>query len=168
MGLISRVSSRTYRNLLIPTKMMRRFLSPSVRSMAAEAATGMNFTFSCPAAVHYQNASDVNQIDLPTGTGMMGILPQHVPSLGVLAAGWTTVYEANCANKRFFVSSGSYAINEDGSIQIAAEEAIAEADIDMEAAKKELAAAQSKANSGTEVEKAEAQIVVECLEAMLK
>merc|ERR1712141_358849 len=49
---------------------------------------------------------------------MMGILPQHVPSLGVLQAGWTTVYE-------------------DGSVQIAAEEAIAEADIDMEAAKKE-------------------------------
>merc|ERR1712156_599080 len=66
---------------------------------------------------------------------MMGILPQHVPTLGVLAAGWTTVYESNGANKRFFVSSGSYAINEDGSVQIAAEEAIAEADIDLEAPK---------------------------------
>merc|ERR1711970_1340812 len=99
---------------------------------------------------------------------MMGILPQHVPSLGVLAAGWTTVYEANGANKRFFVSSGSYAINEDGSVQIAAEEAIAEADIDMEAAKKELSAAQARASSGSDVEKAEAQIAVETLEAMLK
>merc|ERR1739847_840 len=158
MGLISRVSSRTYRNLLIPTKMMRRFLSPSVRSMAAEAATGMNFTFACPAAVHYQNATNVNQIDLPTGTGMMGILPQHVPSLGVLQAGWTTVYESSGDAKRFFVSSGSSSINEDGSVQIAAEEAIAEADIDMDAAKKELTAAQAKTSSGTEVEKAEAQI----------
>merc|ERR1712073_15590 len=147
---------------------MRRFLTTPVRKMAAEASTGMNFTFSCPAAVHYQNASDVNQIDLPTGTGMMGILPQHVPTLGVLAAGWATVYESNGQNKRFFVSSGSYAINEDGSVQIAAEEAIAEADIDLEAAKKELAAAQSKASQGSEVEKAEAQIAVETLEAMLK
>merc|ERR1711879_299612 len=80
---------------------------------------------------------------------MMGILPQHVPSLGVLQAGWTTVYEASGETKRFFVSSGSYAINENGSVQIAAEEAIAEADIDMDAAKKELAAAQSKLGSGT-------------------
>merc|ERR1712066_718237 len=98
----------------------------------------------------------------------MGILPQHVPSLGVLQAGWTTVYEASGDAKRFFVSSGSYSINDDGSVQIAAEEAIAEADIDMDAAKKALAAAQSKVGSGTEVEKAEAQIAVECLEAMLK
>merc|ERR1711879_48812 len=70
---------------------------------------------------------------------MMGILPQHVPSLGVLAAGWATVYEA-----------------------------IAEADIDMEAAKKELAAAQAKTSQGSDVEKAEAQIAVETLEALLK
>merc|ERR1711981_1302283 len=137
MGLISRVSSRTYRNLN-SLKMMRRFLTTPVRKMAAEASTGLNFTFSCPAAVHYQNASDVNQIDLPTGTGMMGILPQHVPTLGVLAAGWATVYESSGTNARFFVSSGSYAVNEDGSVQIAAEEAIAEADIDMDAAKKRI------------------------------
>merc|ERR1711879_220094 len=81
--------------------------------MAADAATGINFTFACPAAVHYMNASNINQIDLPTGTGMMGILPQHVPSLGVLQAGWTTVYESSGDAKRFFVSSGSYSINED-------------------------------------------------------
>merc|ERR1711879_693716 len=83
---------------------------------------------------------------------MMGILPQHVPSLGVLAAGWATVYEANGQNKRFFVSSGSYAINEDGSVQIAAEE--------------ELAAYQAKTSQGSDVEKAEAQIAVETLEAL--
>ena len=136
--------------------------------MAAEASSGMNFTFSCPADVHYQNASNINQIDLPTGTGMMGILPQHVPTLGVLAAGWTTVYESSGSNKRFFVSAGSYAVNEDGSVQIAAEEAIAEADIDLDAAKKELSAAQARASSGSDVEKAEAQIAVETLEAMLK
>merc|ERR1712001_531666 len=96
----------------------------------------MKFSFASATSQHYSNSTSVTQIDLPTGTGMMGILPQHVPTLGVLAAGWATVYESSGQNKRFFVSSGSYAINEDGSIQIAAEEAIAEADIDMEAAKK--------------------------------
>merc|ERR1711981_1472205 len=53
----------------------------------------------------------------------MGILPQHVPTLGVLRAGWTTVYEASGTQSKFFVSSGSYAVNADGSILIAAEEA---------------------------------------------
>merc|ERR1712110_166221 len=72
MGLISRVSSRTYRNLN-SIKMMRRFLTTQVRTMAAEASTGMNFTFSCPADVHYQNAANVNQIDLPTGPPFMNL-----------------------------------------------------------------------------------------------
>merc|ERR1712226_1286955 len=116
--------------------------------MAAEASTGMNFTFSCPAAVHYQNASDVNQIDLPTGTGMMGILPQHVPTLGVLSAGWATVYKADGSTNKYFVSSGSYAVNDDGSVMISAEEALTEADIDMDAVKKELAAAQARTGAG--------------------
>merc|ERR1719219_702018 len=68
----------------------------------------------------------------------MGILPQHVPTLGVLQAGWATVYESAGGSKRFFVSSGSYSVNADGSVQIAAEEALAEADVDMDAAKKAL------------------------------
>lgn len=148
-------------------KMMRRFLTTPVRTMAAEAATGMKFTFSCPAAVHYQDATNVSQIDLPTGTGMMGILPQHVPTIGVLAAGWATVYSGANAS-RYFVSSGSYTITDSGAVMIAAEEALAESEIDMEAAKKQLVAYQAKVSVGSDVEKAEAQIAVEALEAMLK
>merc|ERR1712071_428436 len=115
-------------------KMMRRFLTTPVRTMAAEAATGMKFTFSCPAAVHYDSA---------------------------------TVYSGANAS-RYFVSSGSYTITEDGSVLIAAEEALAEDEIDMEAAKKQLVAFQGKVAVGSDVEKAEAQIAVEALEAMLK
>merc|ERR1719219_3044820 len=83
----------------------------------------------------------------------MGILPSHVPTLGVLQAGWTTVYDNTGNTQKFFVSSGSYAVNDDGSVMIAAEEALAESDIDMDAARKELAAAQSAAGSGSEMEK---------------
>merc|ERR1711981_7400 len=98
----------------------------------------------------------------------MGILPQHVPTLGVLQAGWTTVYNSSGSQTKIFVSSGSYAVNADGSVMIAAEEALTEADIDMDAARKELAKAQSAASSGSDQDKAEAQITVEVLEAMLK
>merc|ERR1739848_420243 len=78
----------------------------------------------------------------------MGILPQHVPTLGVLQAGWATVFENGGAAKKFFVSSGSYAVNDDGSVMIAA--------------------AQARANQGDDLAKAEAQIAVETLEALLK
>ena len=76
----------------------------------------MKFTFSCPAAVHYSAATNVSQIDLPTGTGVMGILPQHVPTLGVLQAGWATVFQTDGAVKKFFVSSGSYSVTDDGAV----------------------------------------------------
>merc|ERR1712110_1071427 len=79
----------------------------------------------------------------------MGILPQHVPTLGVLSA-------------------GSYAVNDDGSVMISAEEALTEADIDMDAVKKELAAAQARTGAGDDKAKADAQIEVETLEAILK
>merc|ERR1712001_726302 len=127
MGLISRVSSRTYRS----PNMFRQVVRTARRS-AAESASGMSFSFASARQDHYSNASGINQVDLPTGTGMMGILPNHVPTLGVLAAGWATVYENGQPN-RIFVSSGSYTITDDGAVSIAAEEAIQEADIDMDA-----------------------------------
>merc|ERR1712110_1125310 len=84
----------------------------------------------------------------------MGILPSHVPTLGVLSAGWATVYKADGSTNKYFVSSGSYAVNDDGSVMISAE--------------KELAAAQARTGAGDDKAKAEAQIEVETLEAILK
>merc|ERR1711970_243984 len=165
MGLISRVSSRTYRNSFY--NMMRRFLTTSVRQMSE--GTGMTFTFASPAVSHYNAATNVTQVDLPTTEGRIGILPNHVPSIGTLAAGWATVIEQGGATKRVFVSSGSFSINNDGSVAIAAEEAVEEADICMDTAKKELAAAQAAlASAKDDKAKAEAQIAVETLEAMTK
>merc|ERR1712203_1342711 len=90
MGLISRVSSRTYRS----PNMFRQVVRTAKRA-ASESASGMSFSFASARQDLYSNASGINQVDLPTGTGMMGILPNHVPTLGVLAAGWATVYEAD-------------------------------------------------------------------------
>merc|ERR1712048_1554444 len=90
----------------------------------------------------------------------MGILPQHVPTLGV--------FQTDGAVKKFFVSSGSYSVTDDGAVMIAAEEALTEDEVDTSAAKAALAEYQGKLNSGSEIEKAEAQIAVETLEALLK
>ena len=51
---------------------------------------------------------------------------------------------------------------------IAAEEALTEDEVDTTAAKAALAEYQGKVNSGSDIEKAEAQIAVETLEALLK
>merc|ERR1719461_1909266 len=76
----------------------------------------------------------------------MGILPNHVPTLGVLAAGWASVHEPSGV-KRFFVSSGSYTIKDDGSVSIAAEEAVAEEDVDLDAARKALEEIKAEGNN---------------------
>merc|ERR1712036_180156 len=108
----------------------------------------MKFSFASARQEHYNNATNVTQIDLPTGTGMMGILPNHVPTLGVLAAGWATVYEGG-EQKKFFVSSGSYTVQADGSVNIAAEEAVPESDISMDECRKALAELKNEANAAT-------------------
>merc|ERR1712121_526306 len=82
----------------------------------------MAFTFASPTDVYY-NAASVKQVDVPSFSGSFGILPNHVPSLAVLKPGVVTVFEDDGSNKKFFVSSGSIAINEDSSVQVLAEEA---------------------------------------------
>merc|ERR1712188_114671 len=114
----------------------------------------MNFSFASATQQHYSNATNVTQIDLPTGTGMMG----------VLAAGWATVYD-NTGTSRFFVSSGSYTVNADGSVTIAAEEAIPESEICMDSARAALNEfKQTQSSSKSEQERNDAQIAAETLE----
>lgn len=118
--------------------------------------------------VFYNNA-DVRQVDVPSFSGSFGILANHVPALAVLKPGVVTVYEHEGAAKKYFVSSGTIAVNDDSSVQVLAEEAVPVDWLDANAARKILADAQANANKGgTEREKAEAQIAVEVGEALVK
>jgi len=127
----------------------------------------MKFTFACPAAVFY-NQAHVKQVDVPSFSGTFGILPQHVPTLAVLKPGVVTVYQDDGNSKRFFVSSGSVTVNSDSSVQLLAEEAIPIEDLDVQAARNELAEAQRDLGTGDEVSKVEAQIKVEVAEAAVR
>merc|ERR1712066_509416 len=148
--------------------MFRRVIQTSFRRMS-DAETGMVFSFASPSTMLYNKATNVLQVDLPTQAGMIGVLPHHVPSLGNLAPGWATVMEAGGSVNKYFVSSGSFTINEDGSVLIAAEEAVGEDEIDLDSARKELANAQAALAAGkSEAEKAEAQVAIETIESMLK
>lgn len=79
----------------------------SATLMPRRRMSDMAFTFAAPNGVHYDAASNVKQIDVPSFSGAFGILPKHVPSLAVLKPGVLTVYEEDGATKKFFVSSGN-------------------------------------------------------------
>ena len=49
---------------------------------------------------YYHNV-DVKQVDVPSGTGTFGILPNHVPTLAVLRPGVVTVFEDETTRKFF-------------------------------------------------------------------
>merc|ERR1712121_149224 len=128
----------------------------------------MAFTLASPYDVYYKDAK-VKQIDVPTLAGNFGILPQHVPTLGVLKPGVINVIEEDGSTKKYFVSSGSVTINDDSSVQILAEEAHPVDRLDGAAIKEGLAKAQADLSSASsETAKAEAQISVEAFEALAK
>ncbi|XP_048354298.1 ATP synthase subunit delta, mitochondrial [Sphaerodactylus townsendi] len=138
---------------------------------AAPAAGGsaqMAFTFSSPTEVFY-NAANVKQVDVPTLSGVFGILASHVPTLQVLKPGIVTVFAEDGSATKYFVSSGSITVNADSSVQLLAEE-VAELDrLDLAAAKSNLEKALAELSSASdETAKAEAQISVEANEALVK
>merc|ERR1711915_623006 len=117
-------------------------------------AGAMSFSFASPIQEFYTSNQDIIQVDIPTMTGTIGILPQHVPTFGVLAPGVVTIMQKGSAEK-YFVSSGSYTVNADSSVNIIAEEAAPLADFDKDAAQTALNSVQT----GTPEGDVEAQVL---------
>merc|ERR1712150_380724 len=93
-------------------------------------------------------------------------LPDHVPLLAVLQPGVVTVQELE-ATKKYFVSSGSITINDDSSVQVLAEEAVTLDSLDAGAIREGISKSQQELSSAsTDQAKAEAQIALDCYEAM--
>ncbi|XP_018415020.1 PREDICTED: ATP synthase subunit delta, mitochondrial [Nanorana parkeri] len=149
----------------------RSSLTCHVRSYAEAASTGtsaMSFTFASPSQVFY-NGANVKQVDVPTTTGMFGILSNHVPTLQVLRPGLVTVIGEDGTAIKYFVSSGSVTVNADSSVQLLAEEAVKLDMLDPNTARSNLEKAQAAWQSAAdEVAKAEAQINVEACDAIVK
>lgn len=102
----------------------------------------------------------VKQVDVPSFSGSFGILPKHVPTLAVLKPGVVSVFENEGAVKKIFVSSGTVTINDDSSVQIIAEEAVAVDQLDSSAARDVLSKAQSELSSASTDQVMENSIVV--------
>ncbi|XP_053558784.1 ATP synthase subunit delta, mitochondrial [Bombina bombina] len=150
---------------------LRRCVLSQVRNYAEAAPAGspaLSFTFASPTQVFYNEAS-VKQVDVPTLTGVFGILASHVPTLQVLRPGLVTVFSDDGSSTKYFVSSGSVTVNADSSVQLLAEEAVTLDMLDIGAAKANLEKAQAELlSAGDEVAKAEAQINFEASDAIVK
>nr|CAB3224516.1 ATP synthase subunit delta, mitochondrial-like [Phallusia mammillata] len=164
--LCSKSTSTICRRMIAQPRLIRNYAEAAAAPVAQPGQ--MVFTFAAPDEAYYQESTKVKQVDVPTGTGFIGILASHVPTFGVLKPGVLTVMESEGAVNKYFVSSGTYAINEDSTVQINAEEAVPIDALDKELAKSCLHKAQSELSSAsTDIEKAEAQVAIQTYEEIL-
>jgi F-type H+-transporting ATPase subunit epsilon len=76
---------------------------------------------------------DVSMVVVPGGEGFFGVLPRHSPLLSTLVPGVIDVYENDSITDRIFVAGGFAEVTGDR-CTVLAEEAVAVADLDVEAA----------------------------------
>lgn len=115
-----------------------RLLMTTVRrSMASETSGKLNLTFSSPAATFYKGV-EVKQVDVPSYSGSLGILADHVPILAVMKPGVVTVHEMEGQQKKYFVAAGTVTMNEDSTLLLLASEAVPVEDLDVAEAQKNL------------------------------
>jgi F-type H+-transporting ATPase subunit delta len=146
----------------------RSYASPAAAANTAAGTEELRLTFSSPAMAVYANKT-VKQVDVPTLAGTIGILANHVPVIGVLKPGVVQVTDIDGNVNKHFVSSGTVAMNIDGSCQVLAEEILKIEDIDETLARQELDNAnRAAAEGGSEVDRAEAQIRAEVADALVK
>ncbi|KAL3311176.1 ATP synthase subunit delta, mitochondrial [Cichlidogyrus casuarinus] len=148
-----------------------RWIPARLRTLATEVhnkPNELNLTLASPGQVFYEKKV-VKQVDIPGMSGMLGVVAEHVPTIGVLKPGLVNVTEEDGVIKKIFVSSGSFTVNADSTIQILAEEAVTIDMLDAQAIREGLSHAQSELNSASsEQAKAEKQILLETYESLQK
>jgi len=85
--------------------------------------------------------TDADSVQAPGELGEFELLPGHVPMLTALKPGVLTIGTKQRA--RYAVSSGYLRVDPAGAVEILVEQALPVADIDSEAAKRDLAAAEA-------------------------
>lgn len=86
--------------------------------------------------------TDADSVQAPGELGEFELLPGHVPMLTAIRPGVLTI--GTKARARYAVSSGYLRVDPTGAVEILVEQATPRADIDAEAAKKDLATAESE------------------------
>ena len=106
--------------------------------MAASNFLGVNLV--TPKGVVAQSETD--SVQAPGELGEFELLPGHVPMLTALKPGVLTI--GSKARNRYAVGSGYLRIDPAGSVEILVEQAVPASEVDVEAAKKELQAADAE------------------------
>lgn len=140
------------------------FRLASRRHMATEVAApakkeGLSLTFASPAQSFYKDTK-VRQVDVPSYSGSLGILADHVPILAVIKPGVISVVEDDGNTKKYFVAAGTVTMNEDSSLLVLASEAVAIEDLDIAEAQKNLAAASSQSTPEAKIAQEVNQAIV--------
>ena len=86
--------------------------------------------------------TDADSVQAPGELGEFELLPGHVPMLTALKPGVLSV--GTKARARYAVSSGYLRVDPQGEVEILVEQALPASEIDVEAAKKELATADAE------------------------
>ncbi|KAG9294900.1 hypothetical protein G9A89_003240 [Geosiphon pyriformis] len=158
-------------NFLARTGRTISFLRPAFARSYADEATGssasiLRLSFTLPHQTIYRSF-EVQQVNLGSTAGDMGILANHIPSIEQLKPGVIEIVENPNSTKKFFVSGGFAIMNPNSTLDINAIEACSLDDFSLETIKTNLAEAQRIANaSGPEAEKAAASIEVEIYETL--
>jgi F-type H+-transporting ATPase subunit epsilon len=79
---------------------------------------------------------------VPGHTGLFGVRPGHTPFLSLMEPGWLTLKDG-ASQQRFYVAGGFVEVGDD-KVMVLADQAEAEADVDVEAARRRLSDAQEK------------------------
>jgi len=131
-------------------------VSTGASSPSSEEAGRVTLNFFCPHQVIAKNRQVVSVI-VPAASGLMGILPNHVPTVAQMRPGVVTIIGDGGAEERYFVSSGFTFVHPDRT-DICAVEAVRVSDIDPEEVSKALADCEAKlASSSAAAGTAEAQ-----------
>ena len=135
-------------------------------SGAAELLETISFTLTRQdEAIYTQKA--VKSLQISTTSGSLGVNPNHEYKISKLLPGPLKIEFPDGTQQTFFLSGGFANINSAGSVDINAVEAVALQDLDLQAAQKELSAAEADSQTGSESEKAIAQIRVQVAEAVI-
>jgi F-type H+-transporting ATPase subunit epsilon len=85
--------------------------------------------------------TDADSVQAPGELGELELLPGHVPMLTALRPGVLTI--GTRARARYAVSAGYLRVDPSGAVEILVEQAVPAKEIDVDAAKKELASAEA-------------------------
>ncbi|KAK5109074.1 hypothetical protein LTR62_007530 [Meristemomyces frigidus] len=136
------------------------------RSYADVAPDKIKLSLALPHQAIYRS-QDVVQVNIPAESGEMGILAQHVPSIEQLKPGLVEIIEEAGGSKQFFLSGGFATVQPNSVLSINAVEGYPLEDFSAESVRNQISEAQKIAGgSGSEHDKAEANIELEVLESL--